>query len=54
MEREDFIEMKKIFAKIVQKFDGFICTDSENFKPQYSLEELEELEEVKSDEYGME
>lgn len=57
MEQEDFQEMKKIFAKVIQKFGGFICTDSEDFKPQYTVEDLlveDPTVEVKSDEYGVE
>lgn len=41
MEESDFGEMKIVFQKILQEFQGFLCSDSDDFKPIFLLEDLQ-------------
>lgn len=40
IEEEDFDHGKSYFCEILNKLGGFICSDSDDFKPIYQVEDL--------------
>lgn len=40
VEEEDFNEVKSSLYKIIEELGGFFCTDSDDFKPIYQMEDL--------------
>lgn len=41
VEEAGFEAAKGYFAKLIGEYEGFFCTDSENFQPIYQLEDLQ-------------
>ncbi|BBF44301.1 hypothetical protein lbkm_2990 [Lachnospiraceae bacterium KM106-2] len=37
VEEEDFEELKPYVKALIEKYEGFLCSDSEDFQPEYQL-----------------